>query len=392
MSEEIAVPVVSVKPNPPVAEPLLRPAYLRALLWVVVLVGAFWLLEHIKTTLTIFGIAFFIAYLLNSPVSGLERRGMKRGRAVALVYLLLLGTLGLAAALLLPLIIAQVDGLVTDLPKLSERLTHLSMTFREDYLTRIPEQYQAKLQVALAGSATYVASVATFLFTHLRSLVVDVASGALLIVTGLVVSIFVISQWRGLGENALSTVPRQYRRELVNLGGDLNHIFGGYMKATIMLSSSCGVATLVLLSLHGMIMGSNPYVLVIAGVTALCFPIPVINELVPPLLAGSLGFLSSDQSGYAVQVAAIVLFTIIIIERTLAPKIMSEAVGVSALFVLFAAFAGAELLGPIGALLGVPLAAMAKSVFVWFHARFLAAQKTEFVPLPVEVVQAPTIS
>lgn len=373
---------VVVTPPPAVggknSEVLIKPALSRAVLWMLVLAGAFWLLEHIKTTLTIFGLAFVIAYLLNSIVVVLETRyKMGRGKAIALVYVLLVVILGTAAALLVPLIINQVNGMVTQLPGLSSKITILANNFRENYLSRVPEQYQEQLKESVSGSASSAAEAAKFLFEHLRSFVMGLVSAAFLIFTGLIVSIYVILNWYNLGESALALLPRRYRQEIRDLGADLNRIFGGYLKAQITLASACGVATLALLFLHSLVAGSNPYMLVIACVAALVFPIPVINQVIPPLLGAILAYVNSDNASYAAQVALVVYLTNAIIERTIAPRIMSEAVGVSPLFVLFAAFSGAELLGPIGALLGVPLAAMAKSVFVWFHGRFLASQDAE---------------
>lgn len=106
-------------------------------------------------------------------------------------------------------------------------------------------------------------------------------------------------------------------------------------------------------------------------VAALTLPIPVLNQVIPPITAIILGMINVGHMGYAIQLAVLVYSVNLVVERVLAPRIMSEAVGVSPLFVLLAAFSGAELLGPVGALVGVPLAAMIKSIFVWFHGRFL---------------------
>lgn len=354
----------------------IHPALSRLVLWILVLGAAFWTLEHIKTTLTVFGMAFFIAYLLNSVVSALEQRyQLSRGKAIAAVYLVLFATLGSAAALLTPMLVGQVNSLVAELPAFSERLSQLATDIQQNYISRVPEQYQTQLADVLRDSKSSAAEFAKVLLVHLRNAVLGIVSGAFLMFTSVIVSIYVILRWHGLGQGLLDILPDHYRQEIRQLSFDLNKIFGGYVKAQITLASTCGVITFLLLMGHSLLVKSNPYVLIIAAIAAVTLPIPVLNQVIPPITAIILGMINGGSGGYAAQLALMVYAVNVVVERTLAPRIMSEAVGVSPLFVLLAAFSGAELLGPVGALLGVPLAAMAKSVFVWFHGRFLIADE-----------------
>lgn len=352
----------------------INPALSRLVLWLLVLGVAFWTLEQIKTTLTIFGMAFLIAYLLNSIVTWLENRyQFRRGRAILLVYVVLFATGILSAAIIAPMAVGQVNAMVTQLPAFSERLTVLASGIQDKYITQVPLQYQAQLEEALRSGQSSAAEVAKSLLVMMRNLVLHLVSAAFLIFTALIVSIYVILRWSSLGQNVLEILPDHYRHEIRNLAHDLNKIFGGYLKAQITLATTCGVLTLGVLLLHSLIFQSNPYALVIAVVAALTLPIPVLNQIVPPITAIILGVINVGSLGYGLQLAVLVYSVNLVVERVMAPRIMSEAVGVSPLFVLLAAFSGAELLGPVGALVGVPLAAMGKSIFVWFHGRFLIA-------------------
>ena len=351
---------------------LINPALSRLVLWLLVLGVAFWTLEQIKTTLTIFGMAFLIAYLLNSIVTWLVNRyQFGRGKAILMVYMVLFASVILGAAILAPMVVGQVNAMVTQLPAFSERLTVMAGTFQENYISRVPVAYQAQLEETLRSGQSSAAEIAKSLLVVMRNLVLHLVSAAFLIFTSSIVSIYVILRWGALWQGLLDILPSGYRSELVKLAYDLNKIFGGYLKAQITLASTCGVLTLGLLLLHSLLFQTNPYALVIAVVAALTLPIPVLNQIIPPITAIILGMINVGQIGYALQLAVLVYSVNLVVERVLAPRIMSEAVGVSPLFVLLAAFSGAELLGPVGALVGVPLAAMAKSVFVWFHGRFL---------------------
>lgn len=370
-----------VNPAPRTAPSLINPALTRIVMWILVLAAAFWTLEHIKMTLTIFGMAFLIAYLLNSVVSTLESRyQMARGKAIILVYVLLFLFLGVSAAIAVPLIIQQVNGMVAKVPEIPVKFNYLADHIRNDYFSQVPAEYQEQIKTHIAESASSAAEAAKSLFVHLRNFILGLVSAAFLIFTSFIVSVYVLLRWNSLGQGLLDVLPAHYRQEIRNLGMDLHRIFGGYLKAQITLATACGISTLVILFLHSLVTKSNPYMLVIACVAALTFPIPVINQVIPPVVGGILGYINSDPGsggGYALTIAVLVYTVNVVIERTIAPGLMSEAVGVSPLFVLFAAFSGAELLGPVGALLGVPLAAMVKSIFVWFHGRFLSEEENQ---------------
>lgn len=351
------------------------------MLWILVLGAAFWVLEHIKTTLTVFGLAALIAYLLNSIVVILQRRHqVPRGRAILLVYGVLIFGLGVSAALLVPMVVSQVNAMVTQVPSLSQKITSIAHGVQENYISRMPEQYQHQLQESLAESAHTATEAAKSMLFHLRDFTLGLISATFLFITALIVSIYIIVRWSHLGEGLLDVLPESYRMEIRNLGQELNKIFGGYIKGQITLASICGLLTFGVLLVHSLVVGPNPYILVITCVATLTLPIPVLNQVLPPITAAILGMINTGDTGYAMQLVVLVYGVNIVVERILAPRIMSEAVGVSALFVLFAAFSGAELLGPVGALLGVPLAAMVKSIFVWFHGRFLIATDDHHEP------------
>ncbi len=74
-----------------------------------------------------------------------------------------------------------------------------------------------------------------------------------------------------------------------------------------------------------------------------------------------------------------------IADSVLAPKIMADAVGVSPIAVMFASFAGGELFGLWGLILGIPAAALVRVLFTYFALPWIRAQQVE-PPHPAEVV------
>ncbi len=103
-------------------------------------------------------------------------------------------------------------------------------------------------------------------------------------------------------------------------------------------------------------------------VTAVGYAVPFFGMLVVQLFAA---LLAAPLGLSTVIWVTVVIFVIArIVDNVLTPKIMSQSVGVSPIAVMFAVFAGGELFGITGLVLGIPAAALVKTAWtVYRHAR-----------------------
>lgn len=347
-------------------------------LWILVLAGLLWLLLHIQTTLVVFGLACLFSYLLNPFVSAIEGRRLgpvkKAGRALAVtvVFLILAGFLAALGSLTVPLIGDQVGQLVAEAPRLQGQLKGAARTLQARYLETVPAEVRGPLEKSIGGSASRLAGLIAAGFRKLTAFVFSIFNGVFLLVTALLISCYMLLTWEGFTRGLLAVIPLAYRDEVEGLAHQMNQIFGGYLKATILTSLACAALTFASLVVLAAVTGrSYPYILVVSLIAGITYPIPIVGILVSSVVAAVLAYLPENHAGFALLVLLVVNLVNLAVDRTLAPRLMGEAIGVSPLFVMFAAFAGAELMGIWGMLLGIPLAAMAKALFTWFHARFL---------------------
>ncbi|HXE72630.1 MAG TPA: AI-2E family transporter, partial [Candidatus Nitrosotenuis sp.] len=371
------------------------PIWLRITLWLVLwlllIVGALWLIVHIKATLMIFAVAFLISYLLNPAVTAMEGRRLgpirRVPRVVAVIVLYaVLGSLLIAVgAIVVPLVVDQVSSLAERAPSLAATIQSKILSARDTYLQKVPPNVRANIETSLASSAETIGTWLKVVFSYMGRFLASTFSSAFIFLTAMLLAFYMLLSWKRLAAGTLAAVPRIYRDEARDLMAKMHQIFGGYLRATIITSAVCGLSTLVLLlGLRWLTGRANPYILIISITATLCYPIPLVNALVPPLLGGILAYLPENNTAYALMVAGVIALTNIVVDRTLSPKLMSEAIGVSPLFVMFAAFAGGELMGVWGMLLGIPLAAMAKALLAWVHGRFLVAPEMLGEPRPVQ--------
>lgn len=352
------------------------PTWVRTALWIVVLSIGVWFAVRIRGTLSVFALAFLIAYLLNPIVSWLEQGSrLNRLAAIVVVYMLLLGVIAAVLSLMVPVAVDQGRDIATSLPTQMDELRVRGETLWTHYLKRVPSHIRAQVQETMSTLAGQAAAGVQLAFSKLTDFVSGFFSGVFFLLTGMLISIYILIRYNTMAPGILDNIPEAYRDDAMALGRQMNAIFGGYLRAVIVTSLVCGFSTFTVLMVVSTLAGKPyPYTLIVSLIAGITYAIPIVGILVSTVMGTLLAFLSPEGSwGFAMAVAISIFVVNSLIDRILFPRLTGSAMGVSDLFVLFGAFAGGEFLGVWGMLLGIPLSAMAKAFFVWFHARFLAA-------------------
>ncbi len=374
----------------------------KHILWAVVAIGFVWAASKITSTLIVFSVAWLIAYLLNPAVAAMEGKRIgpiancSRGTAVGLIAFLLVGFVVGAASLLVPQLTEQVQKLI-HLQDTIEDPMALPMALQEKVeplLAKVPAQYRDEvMERGTAFVQEFGGKIGGWVTSALKSIgnfFAEMLSGIFLICTSFLISMYMLTTWDGMFDEILAKLPRRYRDEVLSLSTTMNKIFGGYLKATILTSLACMVATFVCLLLLQLISGHDfPYKGIVSFVAGIAYPVPVIGIIATSILGGVLGYLPESNLGFGFAVLVAINVVNGIIDRTVQPKLMSDAIGVSELFVMFAAFAGGEVAGIWGMLLGIPVAAMGKALFEWFHLNFLLVDDPEGSPPPAGPIPDP---
>src|ERR1700733_14191677 len=96
---------------------------------VVLLILAAFLVWALKSILLLFAVVFLVAMVLNPVVAFLQRRGVKRGLAVALMWLVFVALFALALSFLIPPFLSQVDDLIRQTPEAWKRVQAQMLAF-----------------------------------------------------------------------------------------------------------------------------------------------------------------------------------------------------------------------------------------------------------------------
>ncbi|MBE3066676.1 MAG: AI-2E family transporter, partial [Chloroflexi bacterium] len=106
---------------------ILVPRYVQQIVLPLALVFSFWFVNIVRTIVIMFALAFVLAFVLDQPVSLLQKKiRAPRLVAVLIVWLLILTVFGALLAFLVPNIISELNGLIDSLPEYSSKIEKIS--------------------------------------------------------------------------------------------------------------------------------------------------------------------------------------------------------------------------------------------------------------------------
>ena len=337
---------------------------------VVAVVAAALFAAHIPRTITIFLIAAFVAFGAHPLVKRLERR-MPRPAAIALVYAGLLGALLLLALVIVPIGYGQILVLVVHAPQYVVAAEGLVVDtergLRQVLGDRVslPSYAQIEAEVGNQVGGLLSGTIAQF------GTIVVGAVGALVIGTSaLVLSVFFLLQGREVREGILAFVPPARRAGVGALLHELAEVFGHFVAGQALLCAIVGVAVWALLA-----PAHFAFALLVALVCAVGYAVPFVGMLVAQLVAALLAI--PQGTGMVVWVTIAIFVVARIADNLLVPKIMADSLGVSPITVMFAVFAGGELFGIPGLILGIPAAALLRVLFGYFVQPYVVRIQTQ---------------
>ncbi len=340
----------------------------RVLFTVLLFALALGFLYIARRTLIAFLFAVFFAYLVDPAVSRVEKLVRGRGRAIAVIYALLVALLITFFFFVGPQIARQAQRLSESLPKLLETVSsgQIAQQIGKDH----------------GWSRGTMDQVSAFLANHSGELgdlaqniglrVADVAKQAWLVVVVPILAAFFLKDARTFGEVLLSFVHSRPQREfLEGVLGDLNQMLAQFIRAQLMLAALSFIAYLAFMEIARV-----PYALVLGTAGGMMEFIPVVGPLVAAVLIISVALLMSYPHW-----AILLIFLAgwrMVQDYVISPRIMGQSMELHPLAAIFGVLAGGEIAGVLGIYLSIPI--MASLRIVWRRWR-LYAEKKRFGPL-----------
>ena len=318
----------------------------RIVLIIVAVAICLYLVYLVRRPLLWLLVSIFIAAALSAPVNVLSRR-MRRGFAVTIVLVALLALPLLLMALLVPPIINEGDRFAQNVPTYAEDVSEFvrdNKRLRElnrDYdITAKLEEEAGKLPDRLGGAAG-----------TLRDVGIGIVNSLFALITIVVLTAFLLANGRAWTDAILASRPKdqqeRLRRALDNMAGAV----GGYMAGALTIAIIAGVSTYIVLTILGV-----PFRAPLAVIAGLFSLIPLVGATIAAVLIAVVTLFENFPTATIVWVIWAVVYQQFE-NHLIQPQIQRRTVHVHPFITIVAVLFGATLLGVLGALVAIPVAA-----------------------------------
>ena len=321
-----------------------------------------------RQTLLLFLFAIFFAYLMNPAILRLDKLIRGRGRAIALIYLLLLVGIGLVAFFVGPRITRQGARLGEALPGLMERVGsgQIAQDLGKEHGWSDPTR--ARIQGFLQNHRQELSDFAQRAGVR----VAESARQIWVLFLVPILAIFFLRDGANFHGVVISLVHSRSQREfLQDVFSDLNQMLAHFIRAQLTLA---GLSMVAYASFLGIL--RVPYAMVLGTAGGVLEFVPVVG----PLVAGLAMMIVAVLAGYSHWVLLLLFLIVwrVVQDYVIAPRVMGESVQLHPLAALFGILAGGEIAGVLGVYLSIPV--MASLRIVWRRWR-IYAEKRKFGPL-----------
>jgi predicted PurR-regulated permease PerM len=291
------------------------------------------------------GAALFISLGLDPVVRRIEGWGAPRGAGVAAAVLMLAAILALFFALLIPTVVEQTTGFVNDMPRMVSEFLESQFFHDLDRQFGVRDIVDTELEKFVADSSNFTALFGGIF--GVGSAIVNTGFSVLIV---LVLTLYFLTTLPAMKYWAYRLAPRSRRQRVEYLGEEITSSVGHYVIGQSVVAVLNGCVAFIAISIAGM-----PFGALLAFFAGLMAFIPLVGAMTGGIILTVVALTGGWQP--ALIFAAIYFIYLQVEAYFVSPRVMSKAVAVPGSVAVIAVIAGAALLGVLGALMAIPLAA-----------------------------------
>ncbi len=341
-----------------------------------------------KNILLPFVIGAIIAYLLNPVVQMLGQKGLRRWVAALVILGAFFLFFALVIAVAAPLIFRELSDFIDHVPQytshimtaVQSRLNVLEQKFGYNFVDKLQTSIEGDVGKTLQMSQKVMGSVAAGLMMG-GSAIVGFVTTVLLIP---IVAYFMMKDWPRIVGFVHNLIPKAHKSTINGLLDQIDRKISGFIRGQLSVCLILGTMYAIALSFAGLQYGA------LIGIgTGLLSIIPYVGSTIGLISSLGVAALQSGGDFTYVGIIAVIFFTGQFIEGNfIAPKLIGDSVGLHPLWIIFALMAGGSLIGLVGMLMAIPVAAIV-SVLLGFAIQ--QYKNSSFYKKPVEEPPKPAV-
>jgi predicted PurR-regulated permease PerM len=340
--------------------------------WLLVALATLFFFYSARAILGPFLAGFVIAYLLDPVTERLARRGVSRWLATTAVLAAFLAAIAGLVLATAPILQAQFNQLLTNLPTIIDSVRpwvdewsrRTGTPVRADAVpTELMQRALAWLTGAIGG---IIASGLAFFNIVTLAIVAPV------------VAFYLLRDWDTVTDRIAGWWPRRYDATIRDLLAQADGALSGFVRGQFLVC----VCLAVLYAIGWGAIGLD-YFIVLALLAGLLGFVPFVG----PFFGVAMSLLVAiGQFGLDPTYLGLVLLVFVVVQviegSVLTPNLIGNRIGLHPVWVLFAIFAGGELMGVVGIFLAVPIAAVTGVLARWLLTQYLGSRFYRFEAPP----------
>ncbi|MFA6318042.1 MAG: AI-2E family transporter [Elusimicrobiota bacterium] len=307
---------------------------------------------HLRAVLAPFFLSVALAYLLNPIINWMESQGLRREAAVVLFYIVVAGSLTIAAQQVLPSIKEEFTDLKASLPVYLDHGQDTLMRTHAKVLHWLPmdpttaKGYTEKIYEPLIEQIQNIPSYLLGLFPFLS-----------LFFLIPFITFFLLLDWHNILSGFIQLCPGRYVEQVLYIIAEVETSLGNYLRGAMIVVAAVGTASYVGLKLLGV-----KYSIAIAALSGVSSFIPYMGAIVGAAVGCVAAWVQSGSILAGLKV--VLLFTVIRLadEAFVQPVVSKHAVKLHPLVYLLSLMVGGELFGFVGLVFAVPTACILKAL------------------------------
>ncbi|MFH1308992.1 MAG: AI-2E family transporter [Patescibacteria group bacterium] len=317
---------------------------------VVFIILAIIFLYLVRDVIAIFIFALIIASAIAPVVNLLERIKIPRVIGALIIYIIVIGFIGLVLSLIIPGLSRDVGDLSSNLPAYIEDLSEKFESFK-----KASTKYGGiidKAQNYLTGAGDLLKKATSNLF----STAVSIFGGIFSFLTALIVSFYLSVQKKGIKNALASIIPHQHKDYILGLWERSQRKLGRWLQGQLFLGLVVGTMSYI-----GLTLLNVKFALVLAILAGTFELLPYIGPIMSGIPAVILAFLQAPILGFWVLILYIVIQQLE--NNLIVPLVVGKIVKLSPVIIILALLIGAKLGGIVGMFLAVPITAVVAEFF-----------------------------
>ncbi|ENU0303473.1 AI-2E family transporter [Listeria innocua] len=319
------------------------------------------ILKTVAAPIILAGISY---YLFNPIIDWLEKKKWKRGWAIALLYLVIIGLIILLFSFVIPAVKDQIVSLFKSFPGYWDQITQKFDEFsRSSLFDQIKDKLSTNMSDIMKTLSTKGTSVINSAITSIGSIVGTVTEVVLAIVTTPLVLFYLLKDGKKLPDFLLKMLPVNGRAHTRQVLGEANHQISSYIRGQIIVSLCIGILLFI-----GYLIIGLPYALTLAIIAACTSIVPYLG----PAIAITPAIIIAIVTSPWLLIKLIIVWCVVqLLEgKFISPQVMGKTLKVHPITILFVILVAGNLFGILGVIFAVPGYAVLKvvvtHVFIWF--------------------------